>query len=162
MNERIIMLSAMLVLFTIIVLLSYIEMNKCERKAFAVYDLKDFSGIILYPAETGLSNVVYIHKSSERPHYTSSFIKENYVTDHINEHVANTIIKPVNKMLYKLQSTRESYSPINTLYGAVTDASSLISVIALNNINKGDYVIEHDRRDKINGFTVDERLYIIL
>ena len=146
-------------------MLSYIEMKQCISKAFAVIDIKEFNKtdcIIISPDFYPIKHNIYVYPvESRNVHHTSDYAKNAYVSAEISEHIANAVLSPIKSAKNKLKEAKSSYSPINSLYSAASDAMNITNVMSLQLSNSGKYTIEYHAEDNISTFIANNFIYIL-
>jgi hypothetical protein len=114
--------------------------------------------LTITPAVIPVKHNVYIYSSTDeekiRPH--TGYIKED-----IYEHIASSIITPVNDIFHKIKQAKHSYSPINNVYGAITKATDVMSVVSLTSSPNTRYVLEHHTEDDVNAFLANDIIYVV-
>jgi hypothetical protein len=135
-------------------------MNNCKNHALIAIDTKQLTDdpyLTITPAAIPLKHDVYIYKNTDNKHQTPP----GYVQEDICEHVASSIITPVHEIFHKIKQTKHSHSPINNVYGAITKATNVVSVVSLAASPDTKYILEHHPDDDINAFLVNDIIYVI-
>ena len=135
-------------------------MNNCKDHALIAIDTKQLADdpcLMIPPAAIPLKHNVYICKNTDSRHQTPS----GYVKEDIYEHIASSIITPVHGIFHKLKQAKHSYSPINNVYGAITKATDVVSVVSLATSPDAKYILEHHPDDDINAFLASDIIYVI-
>lgn len=160
MNKQKLFLLVSFVVLLVILVLSYVEMNTCKDHALIAIDIKQLADepcLTITPAAIPLKHNVYIYKNADSKHQTPS----GYVKEDIYEHVASSIITPVHDIFHKIKQAKHSYSPINNVYGAITKATDVMSVVSLATSPDAKYILEHHPDDDINAFIANDIIYVI-
>ena len=161
MNKQKLFLLVSFVVLVVILLLSYVEMNNCKDHALLAIDTKQLNDdpcLTITPAVIPMKHNVFIYNAvDESKHKTPpGYIKEdNY------EHVASSIITPVHDIFHKIKQAKHSYSPINNMYGAITKATDVMSVVSLASSPNTKYFMEHHPDDDITAFLANDIIYVI-
>lgn len=167
MNKKLLFILIAIGILLLIIFLSYFEMNRCEHNAIAAIDkneLEDSEYIILNRNMTNLGHDLYIYKSNINKNKiprSKDYNRREYTTTIINEHIAQSLINPVNSLMDHIRNTHKSFSPINDMYSAITEGFNVLSVITLNNTLPGNIILERHKEDLVNAFFAKDIIYII-
>lgn len=161
MNSSYLFIIISIAVLLLILMLSYIEMNNCKTHAMLAIDIKQLNKnptIVLTPDMLPIKNNAYIYSTTcsemVRPHV-------GYVKDDICEHVASSIMNPIKEVINKVKKIKNSTSPINTIYSAVTKASDVVSISTLSSTPETKYILEHHPNDNITAFISDDFIYFV-
>lgn len=153
------------VVLTIILILSYLEMKRCETTSLLTVDCREVENkkcIVLDNRHYPLTAPAYIYSTSAYPiPYKNSYNYYDYSKTNISDHVAGKVIKPLKAIVTNVKDCPTSSSPINNLYGAVTDAASIMNILHFITGNDPQFILEHHKNDKLSAFIEDGLLYII-
>ena len=165
MNNKLLFIIISLVLIVVIMMLSVVEMKQCELKAMTAIDTREINSkgvIVLSPKTLPIKHTAYIYLTdTKNVDYADDYIRKQYITEDVGEHFANLVLKPFKSFVNKAKQANKSYSPINTMYNALSDATNVVAVMSLSVSNDAKYILEHHVEDDIHGFIADEFVYLL-
>jgi hypothetical protein len=109
----------------------------------------------------GKHHPIYIYNASKYPiPYSADYDRSKYDRVNIDEHLAGKVLRPLKSITQNLKTTVGTNTPINNVYGAISEGFSLFNISSLIG---GDqkFILERHKNDKTSAFIEDGFLYII-